>query len=192
MQDGNAAGLDGVRFRPSPALRILIACGGLLGAAAFGATARADQPKQVQPPPAAKQPSQPAQKPAPPPKPAKLEHIRKAQAEGILGEAVLDAKGNQIGRIVDVLINAQGTPHAAVIEFAGFLGVGNRNIAVLWKALHFAVVKDRIVISLDMDPAKLKAMPTYKVDAPSVPVAAPAKAAAKAPHAPAAGPASGQ
>ena len=185
MQDGNAAGLDGVRFRPSPALRVLIACGGLLGAAAFGATARADQPKQVQPPPA-------AQKPAPPPKPAKLEHIRKAQAEGILGEAVLDAKGNQIGRIVDVLINAQGTPHAAVIEFAGFLGVGNRNIAVLWKALHFAVVKDRIVISLDMDPAKLKAMPTYKVDAPSVPVAAPAKAAPKPPHTRAAGPPSGQ
>jgi hypothetical protein len=120
--------------------------------------------------------AQPAPDPSPPAaKPAKLEHIQKAQAEGILGEAVLDAKGDKIGRIVDVLINAEGTPHAAVIEFAGFLGVGNRDIAVDWKALHFAVAKSRIVISLDLDAAKLKAMPAYKTDAKTVPVAAPAK-----------------
>ena len=108
-------------------------------------------------------------------KPAKLEHIQKAQAEGIMGETVVDAKGQAIGQIVDVLINAQGTPHAAVIQFAGFLGVGNRNIAVEWKALDFKVVKNQIVVSLDLDAAKLKAMPTYKTDAKSVPVAAPAK-----------------
>ncbi len=117
-------------------------------------------------------PASPVPKPA---APAKLEHMQKAQAEDILGDAVLDAKGQQIGRIVNVLVNGKGTPHAAVIEFAGFLGVGNRNIAVAWKALNFKVVKNQIVISLYLDASQIKAMPVYDTDAKSVPVAAPAK-----------------
>jgi hypothetical protein len=136
---------------------------------------QASTPDASTPPAAKPPPPKPASPAKPVGKPAKLEHIQKAQAEGIMGEAVVDAKGDTIGRITDVLINAQGTPHAAVIEFAGFLGVGNRNIAVEWKALDFKVVKNRIVISLDLDAAKLKAMPTYKTDAKSVPVAVPAK-----------------
>jgi sporulation protein YlmC with PRC-barrel domain len=136
-------------------------------------------------PAATAQPSSPAKsaaaKPAAPVKPAgkpaKLEHMQKAQAEDILGDPVLNAKGDQIGHIVNVLVNAKGTPHAAVIEFAGFLGVGNRNIAVAWKALNFKVVKNQIIISLYLDAAQLKAMPVYNTDAKSVPVAAPAKPA---------------
>ena len=53
--------------------------------------------------------------------------------------AVLDGKGNVIGAIVNVLINKRGVPKAAVVEFAGFLGVGNRDVAVEWDALRFAV-----------------------------------------------------
>lgn len=116
---------------------------------------------------------------SPKPKPPKLEHLPKVHAQGLLGEPVLDAKGAAIGHVVNVLIDQAGAPKAAVIEFAGFFGVGDRNIAVAWDALHFAVIKGRISISITLNAEKLKAMPVYQPDAKSVPVAtqAPAKAA---------------
>jgi hypothetical protein len=105
-----------------------------------------------------------------PPSP-KLVHLPKAYAEGLLGQQVLDGKGNVIGAIVNVLINKRGVPKAAVVEFAGFLGVGNRDVAVEWDALRFAVNENGIAITVILDATKLKALPEYKPDAISVPVA---------------------
>ncbi|WP_216850539.1 PRC-barrel domain-containing protein [Acidisoma sp. L85] len=89
----------------------------------------------------------------------------------MLGQQVLDGKGNVIGAIVNVLINKRGVPKAAVVEFAGFLGVGNRDVAVEWDALRFAVNENGIAITVILDATKLKALPEYKPDAISVPVA---------------------
>src|ERR1700742_5184415 len=105
-----------------------------------------------------------------PPSP-KLVHMPKAYAEGLLGQQVLDDKGNVIGAIVNVLINKRGVPKAAVVEFAGFLGVGNRDVAVEWDALRFSVTENGIAITVILDATKLKALPEYKPDAVSVPVA---------------------
>lgn len=122
-----------------------------------------------------------AAKPAPShekkPVPPKVEKVEKTRAENLLGQPVLDAKRQTIGHIVDVLIDTDGDPRAAVIEFAGFLGVGDRKVAVDWKALHFALEGDRIVISVSLDVKALRAMPEYDTSAKSVPVAAPAHAA---------------
>src|SRR5207245_6925477 len=52
----------------------------------------------------------------------------------ILGKDVLSATGENMGRIVDVLFDEKGEPHAAVVDFGGFLGVGTRKIAIGWGA----------------------------------------------------------
>jgi sporulation protein YlmC with PRC-barrel domain len=104
---------------------------------------------------------------------AKVERVRKARAESLLGQPVTDAKGDVFGHVVDVLIDADGAPHAAVIESSGFFGIGNRDMAVDWKALTFSVHEDHIAISVGLDPDQLKAIPEYKSEAPSVPVATP-------------------
>ncbi len=109
----------------------------------------------------------PAEKPLPP----KVKTMGRTRALGVLGQPVLDAKGQTIGHIVDILIDPEGRPQAAVIEFAGFLGLGNRDVAVDWKALRFSVQKDQIQIGVALEPAALKAMPLYKPAAKSVPVA---------------------
>ena len=121
-----------------------------------------------------------AASPPPAPAPAKVEQVRKATAESLLGQSVTDAKGDVFGHVVDVLIDADGTPHAAVIESSGFFGIGNRQMAVDWKALTFSVQQDHIAISVRLDPDQLKAMPEYKSEAPSVPVAT--QAAPTKPH----------
>jgi hypothetical protein len=99
---------------------------------------------------------------------AKVEQVGKARAEGLLGQPVTDAHGDVFGNVTDVLIDADGTPHAAVIQFTGFFGIGARRVAVSWKSLKFSIVQDRIAIRIPLDPATLKAMPDYTDAAASV------------------------
>ena len=77
--------------------------------------------------------------PAPPALPAtpEITVLNKHEVEGILGRAVRSSADEDMGRIVDVLVDRAGQVRAAIIDFGGFLGVGSRKIAVDWAALHF-------------------------------------------------------
>ncbi|MGH8668337.1 MAG: PRC-barrel domain-containing protein [Burkholderiales bacterium] len=51
-------------------------------------------------------------------------------AEQLIGKKVSDAQGKEIGEIKDVVVDLQnGRVHAAVLEFGGTLGVGEKNYA---------------------------------------------------------------
>lgn len=70
-----------------------------------------------------------------PPTPANLEALPASAYTGILGKKIIGPDGKELGLIVDVIVDAQARPHAAVIDFGGFLGVGSRKIAVDWRLL---------------------------------------------------------
>jgi hypothetical protein len=93
---------------------------------------------------------------------ASLDYFPRDHLFRILGKEVLSAKGEDMGRIVDVLFDEKGEPHAAVIDFGGFLGVGSRKIAISWNALRFDLGEKKNVIALDIDREQLKAAPQYK------------------------------
>ena len=61
----------------------------------------------------------------------------------MLGRDVRSAANEDMGHIVDVIVDRSGTVRAAVIDFGGFLGVGSRKIVVDWNALHFGRVADK-------------------------------------------------
>ncbi len=85
------------------------------------------------------------------------------EVEGILGRQVLGATDENMGRIVDVIVDHSGRVRAAVIDFGGFLGVGSRKIAVDWSALHFAPPgQPNAKISLDLTRDQVKAAPEYQ------------------------------
>ncbi len=85
----------------------------------------------------------------------------------MLGKTITDQKGQDIGRIVNVLVDQWGKPRAAVIDFGGFMGVGSRRIAVAWRALHFVPdAKGGPTITLDMTPDQIKATPRTGCDRP--------------------------
>jgi PRC-barrel domain len=89
--------------------------------------------------------------------------------QGIMGREVRSAADENMGRIVDVLVDRTRQVRAAVIDFGGFLGVGSRKIAVDWLALHFtpdATQRDRITLELTRD--QVKEAPEYKEDKPVV------------------------
>ena len=55
----------------------------------------------------------------------------------MLGREVRSTADENMGRIVDVIVDRAGQARAAIIDFGGFLGVGSRRIAVDWNALRF-------------------------------------------------------
>src|SRR6202012_5169439 len=96
----------------------------------------------------------------PPPRSA-VQSVAPDAAEAILGQRVTDAEGKDIGRLVDVLVDGNGQPQAAGIDFGGFMGVGNRKIAVHWSALHFSPGDLKHKVALDMPPNQIKAAPEF-------------------------------
>jgi hypothetical protein len=79
----------------------------------------------------------------------------------ILGRTVYGSAGDTVGRVVDVLVDAAGLPQAAVLDVGGFLGVGNRVIAVHWSTLHFHPDDKDHPITTDMPADEIKAAPEY-------------------------------
>ncbi len=85
-----------------------------------------------------------------------------SQAQGILGTQVRSSAGEDMGRIVDVIVDKQAQARGVVIDFGGFLGVGSRQIAVAWSAIRFSPQdKDEILI-VDFTRDQLRAAPAYK------------------------------
>lgn len=90
------------------------------------------------------------------------------EARGILGREVLSVADENMGRIVDVIVDRSGV-RAAIIDFGGFLGVGNRKIAVEWSALHFPPPdRPNAKITLDLTRDQVKAAPEYQDGKPIV------------------------
>jgi hypothetical protein len=95
--------------------------------------------------------------------------IDAVDAHGILGREVRSAADEDMGRLVDVIVDRGGSVRAAVIDFGGFLGVGSRKIVVDWNALHFwNVANPRKSITLELTRDQVKAAPEYKEDQPIV------------------------
>jgi hypothetical protein len=126
--------------------------------------------KDAQPPAASDQPAgstESAPKPAAPP--AAVTILNDHEVEGILGREVVSSASENMGRIVDVLVDRSGQVRAAIIDFGGFLGVGSRKIAVEWSALHFPPPgKTNAKITLELTRDQVKAAPEYQEGKPIV------------------------
>jgi hypothetical protein len=121
----------------------------------------------------AQQPGPETSSPAAEP-PASQELIYQGEATSILGRQVSGPDGKNVGRIVDVLVSDLGQPLAVVVDVGGFLGIGNRRIAVVWRALHFTPeVSGEGRVTLEMTANQIRATPEYKATGTPVVVAAP-------------------
>jgi len=132
----------------------------LLSVAAVASRAENEAQPATAPPVAA------SKEAAPPPS---VTVIAPKEAHGVLGRDVRSPTDEDMGRIVDVIVDRTGTVRAAVIDFGGFLGVGSRKIVVDWNALHFGRVNNKSdSITLELTKAQVAAAPEYKEDTPMV------------------------
>lgn len=155
---------------------------GLIGALGANAPAIAQDstPPASTPDPNAPAPAPPAPSPAPPqavtpppaPTPEKapppaMKVLDRTEIQGVLGRDVRSKTGENMGRVVEVIVDrTSGQARAAIIDFGGFLGVGSRKVAVAWDALQFATDQSSERITLDLTRDQVKDAPDYKEGKP--------------------------
>ncbi|MBV8626662.1 MAG: PRC-barrel domain-containing protein, partial [Paraburkholderia sp.] len=119
--------------------------------------------KVEEPPPPAPPP------PPPPPVPAPIITMRvieRSTAHGLLDSEVQRPDGKVVGRAVDMITDASGTPRAMVVNLQGFLGVGDRKANFPWTAFRFAPSVKGGPITLNVPPGQIPASARPKLAGP--------------------------
>jgi sporulation protein YlmC with PRC-barrel domain len=83
-------------------------------------------------------------------------------ASKLVGLNVRNAQGESIGEIKEVLIGSDGAIQSAIVAVGGFLGMGERNVALAWNQLKLERDGDQLKAMVNMTKDQLKTMPEYK------------------------------
>jgi sporulation protein YlmC with PRC-barrel domain len=86
------------------------------------------------------------------------------RASESMGMAVYNRAGERIGEIDDLLIDGSGRVNAAVVGVGGFLGMGERKVAISYRSFEMTRESDgtpRLLVDLTKD--VLKTAPEYKM-----------------------------
>lgn len=59
-------------------------------------------------------------------------------SDELVGSSIVNAQGEQIGDIKDILIGDDGRATAVVVGVGGFLGLGERSVAIAWDELEIS------------------------------------------------------
>src|SRR6476620_614191 len=82
------------------------------------------------------------------------------KASHLIGMKVQGTDGKKLGDIKDLVVDpADGDIDYAVLDFGGFLGIGDKYFAVPWEALQWTA--DRKAIVLDVSKKDLKQAPGF-------------------------------
>jgi sporulation protein YlmC with PRC-barrel domain len=79
-------------------------------------------------------------------------------------QSVYDPSNNKIGEIMDVLLSQDGKVNALIIGVGGFLGMGEKDVAVPFDAVKHTVKDGNTYLTLDSTKDALKAAPGLKYD----------------------------
>jgi hypothetical protein len=157
------------------ALLVPTAALGLAGVPGL-AQQQAEPPPQATPPPAA--PAAPAAPetgtapaegtappagagagaPAPVPVPEQAEH--QVRAESLLGVDVSNGQ-DTIGEVADLIVTQDGRVEAIVVGVGGFLGVGQKSVALAWDSIELAERDGERVILVAATREQLEGMPEF-------------------------------
>ena len=83
-------------------------------------------------------------------------------ASALLDKAVMNEANESIGDVNDVLINSDGKIASVIVGVGGFLGMGEKNVALKFADLKFAKDNDNdLVVTTNMTKDTLQAAPAY-------------------------------
>jgi sporulation protein YlmC with PRC-barrel domain len=79
-------------------------------------------------------------------------------------QTVYDPSDNKIGEIMDVLVSPEGRVTGLIIGVGGFLGAGEKDVAVPFTAVKHTMKDKKIYLTMDATKDALKAAPGLKYD----------------------------
>ena len=77
---------------------------------------------------------------------------------------VYDPSNAKIGEIMDVLVAKDGHVQAAIVGVGGFLGAGEKDVAVSFSSIKKTMKDDKVYLTLDTTKDALKKAPGFKYD----------------------------
>jgi sporulation protein YlmC with PRC-barrel domain len=77
---------------------------------------------------------------------------------------VYDPSNAKIGEIMDVLVAKDGHVQAAIVGVGGFLGAGEKDVAVSFSSIKKTMKDDKVYLTLDTTKDALKKTPGFKYD----------------------------
>lgn len=83
------------------------------------------------------------------------------KSKAIIGAKVVNAEGDSVGQVKELLIAANGMVRGALITTGGFLGLGERDVAVDWRDLTLARDGKSVRVTVKLNDEQLKALPEY-------------------------------
>src|SRR5580658_140512 len=79
-------------------------------------------------------------------------------------QSVYDPSDNKIGEIMDVLVAPNGQTAALIVGVGGFLGAGEKDVAVPFSAIKHTMKDNKVYLTMDATKDTLKAAPGFKYD----------------------------
>ncbi len=99
----------------------------------------------------------------------------KLRLYGMMDREVVGPDRNTVGHVIDVLVNEDGRPQAVLVETGGFMGVGDRRIAIGWQDVVVDARNPGGAVHITMTTDQIRAAPAWAAGAPAfVAVGAPA------------------
>ena len=84
------------------------------------------------------------------------------RASTLIGQEVYGADGESIGEVSDLILQDDGSTRAAIVDVGGFLGIGEKPVAVSFDQLQFTQDGDQQQATVALAQADLEALPTYE------------------------------
>lgn len=79
-------------------------------------------------------------------------------------QTVYDPSNNKIGEINDVLVGPNGQVEAVIVGVGGFLGAGEKDVAVNFSSIKESVKDNKSYLTMDTTKDALKGAPGFKYD----------------------------
>lgn len=136
------------------------------GAPSSRTTGRISRPTPLE---AARAPVKPEPRTAPKPGPgakdagngARLLRTSTLSLVSLIDRTVISRQKREIGHVIDVLVDMKGEPNALVVEVGGFMGVGNRRIAVAWGRCTLVARQGGDALQIPFSDAQIRAAPAF-------------------------------
>ncbi len=83
------------------------------------------------------------------------------RASKIIGETVVNRQGENVGKIHELVIDAEKNRVAyVVLSFGGFLGMRTKLFVIPWDAFAFSATENKLILNVDKE--KLKLAPGFE------------------------------